>query len=187
MHCTSPSGAIQTIAAAWTAFLTSMWGGHYGGMLTVDQQLTQATVDALDPTTGKNTAQVITALGLKGALAAEPTTPQRAAVVFGLRTILPTRAGRGRMFWPGPAGSLLTVSGELASADVTALASQLAGALTTFNGTATAVVYHRANPKASPPTLPSSTPVSSVTVGVVLGTQRRRTNKVAASYASAAV
>lgn len=187
MHSSSVSGSIQTIQAAWVALVTAMFGGHYGGMLTVDQQATQCVTDALDPTTGKNTAQVVTAIGLKGTLAAEPTTPQRAAIVLGLRTLLPTRAGRGRMFWPGPAGSVLTVTGELQATDVTALATQLAGALGTFNGTSQAVIYHRANPKASPPTLPSSTNVTSVTVGVVLGTQRRRTNKVAASYASAAI
>lgn len=176
MH--SSGGA--TLSAAHSAFVaavTSFWGGDYGDLLTVDQQCTSIVTDELSPTTGKNVAQAITAVSLKGTRSAGPTTPQRASIVTGLRTALPTRSGRGRMYWPGPAGDVLTVDGELTSGDAGDVAIGWSDALSTMATTSQPIVYHRATR--------TGTNVTSVTVSVVLGTQRRRTNKVAPSYASA--
>lgn len=178
MH-SSGAGALADIHTAWSTLVASMFSGAYGGLLTVDQLVDQVITDALDPVTGKNTAQARSAVTYKGSLAAEPVTPQRSSIVFGLRTALPTRAGRGRMYWPGPAGSKLTNTGELASADANTIAAELATALGTFSATSTPVIYHRASK--------TSTTVTQVTVGLVLGSQRRRTNKVSPSYASANV
>lgn len=178
MHSFSNTASIATAAGSWFTLLTQFWGaGQLGQYLTVDQLLEEAVTDQLDPTTGKNTLQVRTAMTLKGNLAAEPTTPQRASIVTGLRTANATRAGRGRMFWPGPAGSQLTNVGQLTNAIANALAADLGGDLTTFNGTGVqAVIFHRK-------TL-TYTPITQVTVSINLGTQRRRTNKLGGGYAS---
>lgn len=170
------AGALESIHAAWATVVSGMFAGAYGDILTVDQQCTELQTDSLDPITGANTAQVRSAVTFKGSLAVEPTTPQRAAIVTGLRTALPTRAGRGRLFWPGPAGSILTSSGQLPAADASSISALLASLLGTMSATTSPVIYHRATR--------TTTPVTSVTVGVVLGTQRRRTNKVASAFAS---
>lgn len=178
MHSTG-AGPLASAHGAFVTAVTEFWGGDYGDLLTVDQQCTSIVTDELDPSTGKNTAQAITSVSLKGSRSAEPTTPQRASIVTGLRTALPTRAGRGRMYWPGPAGSALTVDGELTSIDATNVAVGWAAALATMASTSAPVIYHRSTR--------TTTLVTSVTVAVVLGTQRRRTNKVAPSYASSAL
>lgn len=175
MH-SSGAGVIGDVHTAWRNAVSAFWSGSYGSLLTVDQQCTEVVTDQLDPSTGKNVLQARSAVSFKGTLSAEPTTPQRVAIVTGLRTALPTRAGRGRMYWPGPAGSVLTNSGELATADAIAVATDWAAALGAMATQSQPVIYHRATR--------TTTNVTNVTVGVVLGTQRRRTNKVANAYSS---
>lgn len=178
MH-SSGAGALADIHSAWNTLVEGMFAGAYGALLTVDQSVDQIVTDALDPVTGKNTAQARSAVTYKGARGATSITPQRSSIVFGLRTALPTRAGRGRMYWPGPAGDVLTASGSLASGDAAAICAQLAVALGTMAATTVPVIYHRASR--------TSTPITQVTVALVLGSQRRRTNKVSPAYESANV
>lgn len=177
MH-TQGTALIQAVHDSWTSAVTSFWTAGLGPMCTVDQQLTETVTSSLDPITSANTAQARTPLSLKGALSAEPTTPQSVCIVTGLRTALPTRRGRGRMYWPGPAGSQLTNEGLIPSDKQIDLAADLAIALSTLAAISQPVIYHLNG--ALPPT---STPITHVTVGRVPGTQRRRVNKVAESYA----
>lgn len=178
MHSSS-SATLSSAHSAWTAALTALWGsssaGQYWSTLT---QLTDAQTDQLDPVTGRNVAQDRSALDLKGTDAGQ-VLPPRVAMVTGLRTDLPTRSGRGRMYWPAPTDSYLSTTGLLLSTTASAVATDWATALGTMATTSPPVILHRASM--------DTTPVTSVTVGVVLDTQRRRTNKVAPSYASASL
>ena len=61
-------------------------------------------------------------------------------------------------------------------ADATTLADAFGAALTTLKATTSPIVLHRDNM--------AFDIVTYVSVGVILGTQRRRTNKVANSYAT---
>lgn len=177
MH-SSGSATLSSAHAAWQAavnsFITSGLGPHWP----TAQQVTGLQTDQLDPSTGKNVAQATSAVTYKGT-GGGAAIDQRSSVVTGLRTTVPTRAGRGRMYWPPVQDTDLTATGLIASAVATSVASSLASALTTMATTSVPVIYHR-------PTRTTTT-ITAVTVGQVLGTQRRRTNKVAPSYASASV
>lgn len=175
MH-SSGSADIATVQAAWNTAVGSFITSDLGPMWSTETQCTQTQTDQLDPATGKNVLQASNAVTYKGTGAGQAL-PQRASVVTGLRTATPTRSGRGRMYWPAPSASELTTTGDLLSAAAATLATGLAAVLNTFSATSQPVIYHRLTR--------TSTPVTTVTVGVVLGTQRRRTNKVAPSYASA--
>lgn len=172
----------QTLASVHTAFDT--WVQTFIGttmlpLWATETQLTDIETDELDPTTGHNVSQVQTAENLKGTGTGFQL-PQRSAVVVGMRTALPTRSGRGRFYLPAPDSTNITTTGLLISATATTISSGAASAFGTFMATAQPVIYHRN--KLNPP--PSTTPVTTVTVGVVLGSQRRRTNKVAPAYSS---
>lgn len=181
MHSTS-SQTLASVHAAWDTFVQTFIGSTVAGIWSTEQQLTEIETDELDPTTGHNVAQERTAQNIKGK-GTGAALPQRVAIVVGLRTALPTRKGRGRFYLPGPDATNVTTTGLLLSGTATTLANGCAAALNTFAATAQPVIYHRN--KLTPP--PSTTNVTTVTVGVVLGTQRRRTNKVAPAYSSAAI
>lgn len=178
MHSSS-SASLTAAHSAWQTAVTGFWdsasAGAYWSTLT---QVTDLETDQLDPTTGRNVAQARSAVTLKGTDTGQ-VLPPRVAMVTGLRTALPTRSGRGRMYWPAPTDSFLTTSGLLLSTTATAVAGFWATELGNMATTSPPVILHRASM--------DTTPITSVTVGVVLDTQRRRTNKVAPSYASASL
>lgn len=174
MHSSGPA----TLAAAHSAwqtavsqFITAVLGTYWA----VDQQCTALQTDQLDPATGRNVAQANSAVSYKGTGAGNPIDP-RSCVVTGLRTALPTRSGRGRMYWPAVQDSSLSPTGLILSSVATAIANGWSSALNTMATTSQPVIYH--------PLTRTTTAVTSVTVGQVLGTQRRRTNKIPPGYAS---
>lgn len=174
----SGSQAVTAVETAWEAAVENFWSGALGALLPTGVTLTGYATDQLDPTTGKNVAQATGSSSSKGS-GTGAVLPQRVAIVVGVRTALPTRAGRGRQYWPSPDAGALSADGLLASTDAQSLATSWAGQLSTMSATSQPVVYHAASR--------TGTPITEVTVGVVLGQQRRRTNKVANSYASAQV
>lgn len=140
----------------------------------------------LDDVTGKNKAVVQSNLTQSGAVATSQGPPATALTV-GLRTTLPTRAGRGRMYFPGLSNTNLQPNGLWLPATITALTPLLANAIKTMSLTFQVVVYHRKPPVvggANP--APFGTSVTAITVGVIPNVQRRRTNKVPQSYTTAA-
>lgn len=174
----SGDGTISAAHTAWLNVLTAFIGGTLEAMWSTEQQATEATTTSLSATTGLNVGQTRSALTYKGT-GSGLTLPQRSSVVVGVRTSLANRSGRGRMYFPAPDSSHITDEGVLASADQTSLANSMASALSAQSAASLFGVYHRE-------TL-NITPITQVTVGKVLGSQRRRTNKVAPSYASADV
>lgn len=167
--------AVHTAFLQWTA---DFYGTTMQPLWSTQMEATNAVTDQLDPTTWKNAAQISSAITVKGT-GSGLQLPQRAAVVVGLRTALPTRSGRGRIFVPAPDSSHLDPDGTLAAAARITIASGMSAAIATFNGTSQVGVAHKATK--------TLTSVNSVTVGQVVGVQRRRTNKVANDYQSAAI
>lgn len=157
--------AFTTFVDDFTAVLAPMWA--------TEVQISELILDQLDASGKHNVAQERTAVTIKGSGGGVPLDP-RTSVVIGLRTALPTRSGRGRMYWVAPDDTHLTATGLLASTDAASLASGMSTALNTLSGTATPVIFHRASA--------TFTPITTVSVGQVLGTQRRRTNKVPDNY-----
>lgn len=174
LHSNS-AGSLAAVHTAWTTLINTFITGTMGALWNTHQSATETITDQLDPVTGKNVAQASSAISLVGTGSGGSVSP-RTCMVIGLRTALPTRAGRGRMYWPSPDDGHFQTSGVYASADVTTVANGFATALTTFKATATPVVFHRK-------TLTFDT-ITNTSVGVIPGTQRRRTNKVAQSYAT---
>lgn len=125
-------------------------------------------VDELD-SSGRNVSQGLASLALVGTGTGEALPPQN-AVVVSLRTLLPTRAGRGRFYLPSPVVS--TVLDQ--RLDSTAQTDILNGALAMLQHMAgltwQPIIFHRGG----------QTPddVVSIDVGDVFDNQRRRRNKL---------
>lgn len=167
-----------TAHAAWNTFLSSVLGTLMEPLWSTETQATESITDQLSDITGKNEAQWRTTLDYKGT-GSGLQLPQRSSVVIGLRTSVPTRSGRGRIYLPAPDSTNLTSDGLLSSTVAGNIADAVADALDTLGDVVTPGIYHRETR--------TITQILQVTVGQVLGTQRRRTNKVPPNYAVATV
>lgn len=168
MHSQSELG-IDNVSNAWADFVTGFFTDTMQDLWSTTTGVHEAITDQLDPITGKNVAQITDVANVVGTGTGATVSP-RTCVVVSLKTTLPTRAGRGRMFLPSPDSSHYATTGELTDATATAIASGFASKLTIFRGVATPVIYHRSTK--------TGTPVERIRVSTTLGTQRRRTNKV---------
>jgi len=187
MH-SNGSASLTTVHAAWSTLVTGFVSGSLGALWPNEVSATQVTTDQLDANGLSNVGQLtstITAIGTGSGGTLSP----RSCLVIGLRSAVPTKAGRGRMYWPAPDVTHLLGSGNLNSADAAAVATAFANRLITFKATAQPVILHRgskAGPGGTPPLIASThDDIKTVTVGVVLGSQRRRTNRVANAYSTA--
>lgn len=177
LHSTSET-TIGTVHSAFSALITSFVGGTLAAMWPTVTEVSAITTTQIDPTSGRNITQESSGLPIPGT-GTGAALPQRVAVVVGMRTTLPTRAGRGRMYFPAPDITHLDDDGLLETTDAQSLATAMASALAVANTTVSWGLFHRGEG--------NMTPITSVTVGQVLGTQRRRTNKVPDVYSSADV
>lgn len=176
--CTMHSSSANTLASvhtAWTTLINTFHTGTMNALWPTSHSATETITDQLDPLTGKNVAQTSSTISQVGTGAGGTPSP-RASVVLGLRTALPTRSGRGRMYYPSPDDSHYASTGLLVAADAATISNGFGAALTTFKATSTPVIFHRK-------TLTFDV-VLTVTVGVITGSQRRRTNKDNPNYQS---
>lgn len=170
----SSSGqTLSVVHAAFVQWCTDFLSTVMAPLWTSGTTATLAETDQLQPASTHNAAQLKSSINIVGSAAGAPTDP-RASVVVGLRTALPTHAGRGRMFIPAPGAASLTADGLLIVATAASISSGAKTAFGTFNATSQLVIFHRLGA--------GITPVNGITVGVVLGSQRRRTNKVPPDY-----
>lgn len=137
-----------------------------------------AIVDELDGSMQHNVSQGITTITLAGTGAGEPLPPQ-VAVVGSLISDVPTRAGRGRAYFPPPTVDSMN-SGKMATASRDIFANAWKNMLDNIGAAAggayTVCIRH-------PNFLPSAfTPVTRIKVGDVFDTQRRRRNKLKEAY-----
>jgi len=172
MHSSS-ANLLSSVHTAWTTFVNALCTGTMNSRMPNEWSATQTVTNELSPSTGKNVAQLRTTIAQVGTGVGITISP-RSSIVVGLRSTLPTRAGRGRMYWPAPHGTILLPNGNLVAADVVAIAAGFANGLATFQATSTPVIFHRAS-------LTGHTVVN-VVIGEVLGNQRRRTNKSSNAY-----
>jgi hypothetical protein len=177
LHSNS-SQSLATVHAAWQTLVTGFITATLAAMWPNEVSATSIVTDQLDPLTGKNVAQLSAAIAGVGTGAGATMSP-RLALVIGHRTTIPTRSGRGRMFWPAPDATHTSASGNLLSTDATTIATSWSGRLTTFKATSQPVIYHRDTH--------TFDNIVGVTVGVVFGSQRRRTNRVQNAYSTGTV
>jgi ethanolamine utilization microcompartment shell protein EutL len=177
MH-TSGAANLATAHGAWQTFVTAIFNNALKTRWAVASQITSLQTVSLDPVTGKQTAVTATSVALIGTSAGQMISP-RSCMVLSLRTALPTKAGRGRMYLPPPDSTHLTGSGLLLGSDAAAIATAIGTAMTTFKATSQPVVYHQKTKTVDN--------ITYVAVGQVLGSQTRRTNRVFNAYSTATI
>jgi hypothetical protein len=169
---------LATVHAAATTFINNLCTGTMNAMWPTDVSVTGITTNQLDPVTGKQVAQTSSGLAQTGTGAGGKPSP-RDCVLLSLRTNLPQKSGRGRMYLPSVDASHYTATGRLVQADMTTIANAVGPLLTTLAATAPVVIFHRK--------ILGFDVVVQVKVPDLAATQRRRTNKDPIVYASHAV
>jgi hypothetical protein len=177
LHVELVGGTIADAGSAWHDAFNLLWLGAATPADSIKQFLSTASgcdetvVNSLNPITLKNVEQKRTSETLVGTSSAEQW-PAQDAVLVSLRTGVPTRAGRGRMFLPPFTVDAETTSGLLDSTSQTRVLAAAAGMLGSLIGsTYQPVILHRDSR--------TTTNIVSVDVPDLPGTQRRRINKVA--------
>lgn len=166
------------VAAALTKFQTAvaaMWASDLDAYISDQVAYTAQKVVSVDPSSGKQIARADGVATDAGANTGE-TLPPQIAVAVSLRTALATRAGRGRFYLP-PFAVDQVLNGRLVSAtqtDVLDQAKQMFDSLVANSHTP--VIFHR--------TAASTTPITTIAVGDVFDTQRRRRDSYQESYVS---
>jgi hypothetical protein len=180
------SNSAQALAAVHGQFVTAIttfWGAATEAIFPAGERVTSLSTTQLDPTTGKNVARAESVVSFVGTGAGNAISP-RVAIVISLVTALPTRSGRGRLYLPAPTLAQMDANGALLPAAQTTLSTNFAAFVTAMHAIAPIVVYHAITNTGGPNPVPSGTEVTSVKVGSILGTQRRRTNKQTNTYVS---
>jgi hypothetical protein len=183
---------IDAVDGSWQAFLTSFVGGTLAPLWPNDQELSQRITTEITEADGRNISQKESGQVIPGTDITAGTISQRSALVLGLKDGAPTKAGRGRNYWPPLAGTHLDADGNLQSAVRDSVLAGYKAAIDALPTEDTLMIYHRPvfNRQVTPPVLTKPgtvTRVLTVTAGIIVGTQRRRTNRVQNAYTSLGV
>ena len=160
--------SVAAAQSAWMTGITNFWA-EATALFSADVATTRAVTVELDPSTGKQLTGAENTRTDVGTSAAE-TLPFQCAPVVSLRTATLSRAGRGRFYAPSLAvdqvdGGRLLIAARDTLADA---ALELVQGVT--GGGGNVVIYHRSSG--------TTTPVTSLDVGDVIDTQRRRRNQL---------
>ena len=184
LHTFNAAGTVAGAAAAWHTALGLLWNGvatpadSIKQLIPTTSHIISSSATEIDPLTGKNLGQVITAEALVGTDANGPVPPQ-CAVTVSLRTAVFNKAGRGRFYLPAY-GTDKVLAGRILPLAVTQTATAAQKMVQSLNGAGyTVCVYHRASR--------THDNVVSVNVGDVFDTQRRRRDKLVEARTSLAV
>lgn len=174
---TDSSLSLSAMQSQFITGITNFWATATALFCTDVAAIRAVTVE-LDPATGKQLTGAEDTLALAGTSTAT-CLPFQCAPVVSLRTATLSRAGRGRFFVPSLAVDQVDAGRMLTSARNTLAdaAQDLVQGLTSAGGTL--VIYHRA--------LGTTSVVTSLDVGDVIDTQRRRRNKLIESRTSRAL
>jgi hypothetical protein len=181
IHFSAPIDQAAAGATELADAVTLMWSGTntpagnitalYPAAIGVDRVV----MNELD-SAGHNVSQGVATLALVGTGTDEPLPPQ-CAVVVSTRSLLPTRAGRGRFYLPSPVVTTV-IDQRLDSAAQDDILHGAQAMLNHMRGLDfTPIVHHRFDP--------TVTEIVSIDVGDVFDTQRRRRNKLVETRVSA--
>lgn len=166
---TEGTASLAAAQTAWMDGLTAFFSAAYLATLCTDVEVTSAYTVELDVTTGSQLSKIEDPRTEAGTSTAT-CLPFQCTPVVSLRTAFATRSGRGRFYAPSPAVDQVAV-GRLAAASQTTLADSALAMFQTLQGAALdPVILSRATMV--------RTPITSLDVGDVIDTQRRRRNKL---------
>ena len=166
---TSGSGSLASAQTAWVAAVGAFWTGHLDAHVTPDVVVTELSTASIDPATGGQQSRLMDDVDLPGVASGEML-PFQCATSISWRTALATRAGRGRIYLPPLAVSVVD-TGRLSSSAATAIAGAAAQLVASLDGDGLALILFGR-------TTHTQTPVTGGDVGNVIDTQRRRRNKL---------
>lgn len=177
LHVTNVGGTVDDALTAWIAAFTLFMNGasppadSYKQLMKTTSSLLGLEADELSPFTGRNVTQAISTTTIAGTSTADEV-PSQVCPVLSLRTALPTKAGRGRMYLPPITIDATLATGFLDSTAQSQASAAGQGMIQSLNGDGfTVVILHRSDL--------STTPVTAVDVANIAGTQRRRTHQLA--------
>ena len=168
-------------AAALTKFQTAvaaMWASGIDAYISDQVAYTGQKVVTVDQSTGKQIARADGVVTDAGADTGETLPPQN-SLALTLRTALATRAGRGRIYLPPFAVSQVVNGRLLSTTQGPALTACKSLFDTLISDGHTPVLYGR--------TAHTVTPITTLALGDVFDTQRRRRDSYVESYTSTAV
>lgn len=160
--------SLTAMQSQWMTGITNAWA-TWAPLLCTDVEATRATTVEVDPATGRQLTGADDTRADAGTSTAT-CLPFQCAPVVSLRTATLNRRGRGRFYVPSLAVDQVA-AGRMTTAAQTALADgaeDLLTGLTSAGGTV--VIYHK--------DLGTTSVVTSLDVGDVIDTQRRRRNKL---------
>jgi hypothetical protein len=181
LHAQNAGGTLAGAGSAWHTAIGLLWNGVATPADSIKQcvpttiGIDASVVDQLNALTGKNDAQLVTSEALVGTNAADPLVNQD-SVVVSLRTAKATKAGRGRFYLP-PFGEDQTTAGLLLATPQGQVSTAAQKMVQSLNGAGYIVgVFHRKTNTIDA--------VVSVDVSNVVGTQRRRRDKIVPTRSS---
>jgi hypothetical protein len=175
MHSQGAS-SIDAVHGAWQTAVTDFITNTIGPMWNTHQSANLVQTDQIDPLTSKNLDQRVSTVNLVGT-GTGSSPAQRNCVLLSERTNLPTRAGRGRMYWPSPDGSHYTNVGQFVAADMQTLANGWKTVMDAFRLTSIPIIWHKK--------FGNFDVIVRIEIPVNVATQRRRNNKIPPNYQSA--
>lgn len=168
---------------AWVAAWTACWSGadaptdNINQLIATDVSTTSLVTASLDPVTFRQVARAENDVTLAGTATGASLPPQCAAGIT-WESDLANRHGRGRMYLPVYASSSVA-AGRLATANVEITLNAAKNIFQTLNfAGASPIIFNR--------TTHVGTLITSVRVGDVFNTQRKRRDKLVPVYQSAA-
>lgn len=166
---TEGSGSLAAAQTAWANGVTDFASVAYLGNLAADVAFIEITTVEINPSTGKQLTGVSDPRSEVGT-ASGSSCPYQCSPVVSFRTATLSRAGRGRIYAPSPAVAALTAArlSSTAAGNLADSAQAMLQALDTAGFTP--VIYHRSTG--------TTTNITTIDVGDVIDTQRRRRNQL---------
>lgn len=166
---TTGEGTLAAAQTTWGDAVAALWTGALDSVITADVHVVETTTASIASASGTQISRLSDDVSLSGVAAGEML-PYQCASAVSWRSDLATRAGRGRIYLPPLAASVLD-AGRLSAGAVTTIVGAVEdfwGALNT--GGLQLVLYSR--------TAFTTQVVTKADVGNVIDTQRRRRNKL---------
>jgi len=187
-HILSTNSLSQVHTSAnteWSTFWTAI-AAH----MPIGTVLKEVKTVELNGTNGKQTFAQTTAHNTPGTGVA-PDVSQQCCILVSLRTASAAKGGHGRQYLPAPVSGSTTGNGQLSGAAQTVIDNAYGTMVTNLGSTYQVVVLHggfHRKPDGTPEYLPlTHDVVTSTRVRDVLGTQRRRTNRILVNYSNFAI